>query len=256
MIPDPLWMRSVLGDFLAGCGLLILSGSLSGCGKLAWPEHDSNILIDPIASELEFWPPTGGYLRRGETALLSLKGLQRVYTCTRLLQLHAEFRPTSGDSQTLQIHTTLELPSNASCPLDQDGLDTTLSVNISQTVGIRIFLQNGGSISQKADTVVAGVSTLDSLDFLTDSTRTARSGKFQFLDSGATRTKRLLVSDSMVQCETFEGAVYERFGSSYRVRFRRLILDPLLHPTFPPCMGMHSDTLVVVRDQYGYSTRP
>lgn len=235
----------------------IIIGAISilmfvGCSQSTWPEHSPHIVDSTVVSKTVFWPEGIQYIAMGETTVVELQGLQRGFVSSAILQCSVGFRDSSTDSATLQAYARIELPANPEAALDPAGLDTALKQVVSRPVGSLLFLQSTNGTRTDTARIVSASVHAESLTYVSDTSGKIVKGRFTFFDSSATHTRRILKTDSLLACETLQGAVFTRHSDTLQLRFHRLLLDATLHANLTPCAGPHGDSLEVVGDRFGF----
>jgi hypothetical protein len=190
------------------------------------------------------------YAVPGDSVVVRILGLQRGFTCARILDLRLEWIDLGGDAL-LRLRDSIELPADGGCPVDP-GLDTSLKIALNRSADTRIRLQPRADLSTDSIFLVEAAAVLDSLVYVPSPTGVAVSGRFVFRDSTATYPRRTVDSDSLQTCEVLQAAAYVRSGDSLRVKFQRLELHPVRHRDLPPCDGPHADTVEAVPDLFGF----
>ena len=223
-----------------------------GCNQTIWPDRSSPVTDSTLVDNASFWPASIHYIAIGETAVVELRGLQRGFVSSTILQCSLRFRDSSGDSATLQPYARIKFPANPETALDLTGLDTALKQVVSLPAGSWLFLQSTNAARTDTAQIVSASVHSDTITCVPDTSGKVVKGRFTFQDSTAAHPLRTVRSDSLPPCETLQGAVFTRHADTLQVRFHRLLLNALLHDSLPPCAGPHPDSIEVVGDRFGF----
>lgn len=230
---------------------LVIAVACMACSQDAWPERSTHQVDSAGVTRVLFWPPGLSYLATGGTAVVELQGLKRGFICSRILECALNLDSSGG---IMKVHPIcrVELPENPACPLEPNGLDTTLPLTAMPPIGAILYLKTPADSITDSARIVSAMIYPESLVYIPDTTGKVLQGRFLFRDSTSAHPLRKIMADSMLACETFGGAVFSRSGDTLKVRFRRLRLDSARHATLPPCLGPHADSTQVVFDRFGF----
>jgi hypothetical protein len=232
--------------------LILATAFLVACNTDPWPDREPNTVTDADADSLVFWPPLR-YALSNDQITVEVHGLQRVYSCSRILSFTWDRVDSVGVSY-LGIHSTIELPSTPECGFSS-GLDTTFDTTV-PAAGRTLYLRTPGRRRSDSLYTFAGTGVVEGFLHPRSSTDTLRTfGRFTFRDSTAGHRRRILYTDSLETCEVLQAATFRRLhgGDTLSIYFRTLYATPALSPTIlPACAGTHSDTVEVVSNRYQF----
>ena len=228
--------------------LLVLD--LMACSQATYPDRSSHVVDSVAVTSVLFWPSGMRYIATSETVVVELKGLQRGYACSQILESGFVFA-TSHDTLKIYPKVKVEIPGDPSCPLEPDGLDTALRLlPVTGSVISKIHLRTPFGVLKDTAHLVSASVYPESLSYIPDTTGKVVKGHFTFQDSTSAHPLRTLTSDSLPPCETLQSAVYSKNSAIVKVRFHRLVLDSAKHATLAPCLGKHRDSLNVVINRF------
>jgi hypothetical protein len=113
---------------------LVMAAAFMACSQDAWPERSAHQVDSAGVTKVLFWPPGLTYIAANGTTLVELHGLQRGFTCSRILECVLNLDSSDGVA-TVNPLCRVELPENPVCPLEPNGLDTTLPLTAMPPVG-------------------------------------------------------------------------------------------------------------------------
>jgi hypothetical protein len=229
---------------------LLAAFLLTACNQTSWPDHDSTIVDNVGADSVKAWPPGARFALPEDNVFAQVHGLHRVYECASLLELGWTTVDSPGATY-LAPHARIELPSLPDCALSK-GLDTVLETT-APIAGKRLYFRTPAGAVTDSVLSVAGTGVMEAFLHAPGDSLQAHN-RFTFYDSTAGHPRRSLYTDSLETCEIVQGATWSRLhgGDTLSVRFRTILAAPLDTAVFPACAGLHSDTLDVVPDLYGY----
>lgn len=242
--------RSGGAGVFTGC---VLVAALAGC--LGTGEVE--VLENPPADSVVFWPPTMTYARFGDTLHLVVHGLKRGKRCAVPVQLGWKFLRDSTGTEFYQVHSEFEVPAKG-CPRDAAGLDTSFRVRFYTSPGKWLYLRTPEGRTTDSILFIApegpGLVSVLTLDHPAGADST-RSGRVLYRDSTAFHPVRRLVVDSLGTCEVLQTATYESrhdSGDITRVKIRLLKATIGSALSFAPCAGPHADSVAVVFNRYNF----
>ena len=134
---------------------LVIAAAFMACSQGDWPERSAHQVDSVGMTRVIFWPPGLTYIAAGGPILAELQGLQRGFTCSRVLECDLNLDSSGGVAKVNPL-CNVELPNNPVCPLEPNGLDTTLLLTAIPPVGAFLYLQTpAGSITDSARMVSA-----------------------------------------------------------------------------------------------------
>jgi hypothetical protein len=234
------------------CVTIIIATFFTSCNDTTYPDREPTLIHNVAADDIQFWPPSLKYARRGDTISLLVIGFQRGYVCTQIPDMGWTYHQ-EDTSDTYRLHSLIKIPGNPTCALDNDGYDSLYKVDFPTAAGRKLYVQTSAGVSKDSLLFVAGDGYTHVFTHLVSGPdSTIFDGRFVFHDSVTTGGRRFVTTDSMAACETFQSAAYKRNGDTLTVRVKRLEVSPLSISLFPPCAGPHADTVDVVLDRYRY----
>ncbi len=223
-----------------------------GCNQTTWPERSGHTVDSAVVNKALFWPASIRYIAVGETATVELQGLQRGFISSTILQCALQIADSSADSANLEPYARIQLPANPEAALDPTGLDTALRLVMTRPAGSVLYLQSTNKIRTDTARIVSATIHAENFTYVRDTSGKAVKGRFTFRDSTTSHPQRTVTSDSLLPCETLQGAVFKRHTDTLWVRFHQLLLNATLHSGLAPCAGTHADSIEVVNDRFGF----
>jgi len=225
---------------------------LSACNDTGWPDRDPVTVNSISADSLEVWPPMN-YALPGDLLTVEVHGLKTVYECATLISFAATSRD-SGQRTVVSFSASATWPGTPECPLTT-GRDTTFETT-TPSAGRTMVLVPPARAATDSVFIFAGTGVVQGFLHPRSATDTIRThGRFTFRDSTAGHPRRRLYTDSLATCEVVQAAVFRRLhgGDTLSISYRTLLASPALPDSIlPACTGIHSDTVNVVENRYGY----
>jgi hypothetical protein len=224
---------------------------VTACNSTSYPDREPKRFEDVAVDSIHFWPRALRYARPGDTVSILVTGLRRGYVCAKLNLDWDWLDSTDQDAYTFQ--SLVRTPGTPECALDVGGLDTLFKRVFSTQPAEKLYLRTADGKKQDSLLYLSGDGYTETFTHLVSAPDSAAVGsRYWFHDSGAGRTRRFVVSNSMAACETFQSAAFKRSGDTLTVRVRRILAVPMSPALFPPCAGPHADTVEVVFDQHRF----